>query len=281
VATLYIVATPIGNLEDVSARAVRILREVAVIACEDTRKTGRLLERCGIEHKTRMVAYHEHNEEKAGHKILELLSWNKSVALCSNAGYPGVSDPGYRVIADAIEAGHKIEVIPGASAVEPSLLSSGLPTSSFVFKGFPPRKPGPRRRFLAEDAECAHTLIIYESPYRTAALLAQALEVYGDRRAAVCVELTKMFESVFRGWLSELAAQFAEVEVRGEVTVVIAGNHPKMIRSGPGTGPSAPWPAEWPADDEQGPLPERDDDQGPLPERLERDEEHPGEGQER
>lgn len=249
-ATLYIVATPIGNLEDLSARAARILREAEVIACEDTRKTGRLLERYAIEHKARMVAYHEHNEEKAGHRILELLSWNKSVALCSNAGYPGVSDPGYRVIADAVAAGHKIEVIPGAGAIEPALLSSGLPTSSFVFKGFPPRKAGPRGRFLAEDAQCAHTLIIYESPYRTAALLAQALEVYGDRRAAVCVELTKMFESIYRGWLSELTAQFAETEVRGEVTIVIAGNHPKMIRSRPG----------------EHPLPQRD-------------EEHPGESE--
>jgi len=274
VATLYIVATPIGNLEDISARAVRVLREAAVIACEDTRKTGRLLLRHGIEHKTRMVAYHEHNEEKAGHKILELLSWNKNVALCSNAGYPGISDPGYRVIADAVAAGHRIEVIPGASAVEPALLSSGLPSSSFTFKGFPPRKPGPRRRFLAEDAASAHTLIIYESPYRVAALLAQALEVYGDRRAAVCVELTKMYESIRRGWLSELAAEFAETEVRGEVTVVIAGHHPKMIRLAPGSGPSA----DWTADDEAEPSAERDGEPGLLPER---DEEHPGEGQER
>ncbi len=271
-ATLYIVATPIGNLEDVSARAVRVLREAAVIACEDTRKTGRLLLRHGIEHKARMVAYHEHNEEKAGHKILELLSWNKSVALCSNAGYPGISDPGYRVIADAVAAGHKIEVVPGASAVEPALLSSGLPTSSFVFKGFPPRKAGPRRRFLAEDAACAHTLIIYESPYRVAALLAQALEVYGDRRAAVCVELTKMFESTRRGWLSELAAEFAETEVRGEVTVVIAGNHPKMVRSAPGGSP----PADWSAGNDAGLPPEPDDGSGGLPER---DEQHPGQGE--
>jgi 16S rRNA (cytidine1402-2'-O)-methyltransferase len=276
VATLYIIATPIGNLEDVSARAVRVLREAEVIACEDTRKTGRLLERHAIEHKTRMVAYHEHNEEKAGRKILELLSWNKSVALCSNAGYPGVSDPGYRVIADAVEAGHKIVVIPGPSAVEPALLSSGLPTSSFVFKGFPPRKAGPRRRFLAEDAECAHTLIIYESPYRAAALLAQALEVYGDRRAAVCVELTKMFESVYRGWLSELAAQFADAEIRGEVTIVIAGNHPKMIRSHPAQQPGAFEPDDLLAQcDEDRCLPREDEDR-PL---GQDDEEHPGQGQ--
>ncbi len=275
-ATLYIVATPIGNLEDLSARAVRVLREAEVIACEDTRKTGRLLERHGIEHKARMVAYHEHNEEKAGRKILELLSWNKHVALCSNAGYPGVSDPGYRVIADAVGAGHKIEVIPGASAIEPALLSSGLPTSSFVFKGFPPRKAGPRRKFLAEDAEGAHTLVIYESPYRAATLLAQALEVYGDRRAAVCIELTKMFESIHRGWLSELAAQFADAELRGEVTIVIAGNHPKMIRSRPVAQPGALEPDDFLAQCDEEDRGRSDDEDRSL---RQDDEEHPGEGQ--
>ncbi len=241
-ATLYIVATPIGNLEDISERAVRILRDVGVIACEDTRKTGRLLQRFGIEPKARMVPYHEHNEEKAGRRVLEFLGWGKNVALCSNAGYPGISDPGYRIVGDALQAGHGVEVIPGACAVEPALISSGLPSSSYIFKGFPPRRPGPRRKFIETDAAGPHTLVIYESPYRLAALLVQALEVLGDRRAAVCIELTKLHESVERGWLSELAAAFAEREVRGEVTVVIAGNHPKMIRPVPAEPSASPEP---------------------------------------
>lgn len=230
-ATLYVVATPIGNLEDISYRAVRILGEVAALACEDTRKTRVLLERCQIAPPKQILSYHEHNEERAGRKILELLKCHKDVGLCSNAGYPGISDPGYRIITSAIDQGARIEVIPGAGAVAPALLSSGLPTSSYTFKGFPPRKPGPRHRFLVMEREQPHTLICYESPYRLLNLLEIALEVLGDRRAAVCIELTKKFEAVHRGYLSELIGAFTDAKIRGEVTLVIAGQHAKLIRA--------------------------------------------------
>ena len=228
--TLFLIATPIGNLEDITHRALRVLGEVPVLACEDTRITRRILERYAIARPAKVIAYHEHNEEAAAPGIVKLLDEGRDVALCTDAGYPGMSDPGYRVIARAIEAGHRVEVIPGACAIEPALLASGLPTSTFTFKGFPPRKPGPRRRFLADEREAPHTLVLYESPRRVVRLLEDGLVALGDRRAAVCVELTKKFEAVHRGWLTELAEQLRPLTLRGEVTVVIAGNHPKFTR---------------------------------------------------
>ena len=157
------------------------------------------------------------------------LKEGRSVGICSDAGYPGVSDAGYRLISRAIREGFEVEVIPGAGAVEPALLSSGLPTSSFTFKGFPPRKPGPRRRFLEQEKDLPHTLVFYESPFRVSSLLKDAQEVYGDRQAAVCIELTKKFERIHRGSLSELAALLGEKPLKGEVTVVIAGSNPKFL----------------------------------------------------
>jgi 16S rRNA (cytidine1402-2'-O)-methyltransferase len=229
-ATLFVIATPIGNLEDITHRALRLLGEVPVLACEDTRVTRRILERHAVRRPPRVISHHEHNEEAAAPGIVKLLGQGHDIALCTDAGYPGLSDPGYRVILQAIEAGHRVEVIPGACAIEPALLASGLPGSSFTFKGFPPRRPGPRRRFLEAERDAPHTLVLYESPRRVAALLTDAIVALGDRRAAVCVELTKKFEQIHRGWLSELAAQFASAAIRGEVTVVIAGNHPKFVR---------------------------------------------------
>lgn len=229
-ATLYVIATPIGNLEDISHRAIRVLGEVPVLACEDTRVTRKLLAHYSIPRPASLLAYHEHNEERAAAHILTLLDNGQDVGLCSNAGYPGISDPGYRLISGAVEAGHRVEVIPGPGAVEPALLASGLPAASFTFKGFPPRKPGPRRRFLEAERDAPHTLILYESPHRVAVLLHDALEVLGDRRAAVCIEMTKKFEQIHRGWLAELVTTFAERQVRGEVVVVIAGRHPKFMR---------------------------------------------------
>lgn len=229
-ATLYIIATPIGNLEDLSYRAVRLLGEVDVLACEDTRTTRILLNRYEIPRPGKIVSYRERNEARASRGLLHLLATDRNVALCSDAGYPGISDPGYRIIALALDEGHRVEVIPGAGAVEAALVASGLPSSSFTFKGFPPRKPGPRRRFLQMDGELPHTLLFFESPRRVGAFLAEAVEVLGDRRAAVCIELTKKFEEVHRGWLSELAEQFQDVKIRGEVTLVVAGKHPKFMR---------------------------------------------------
>ena len=229
-ATLYVVATPIGNLEDLTHRALRVLGEVDVLACEDTRMTRRLLDRYEIARPRTMFSYHEHNEESAGARILGLLQEGCAVALCSDGGCPGVSDPGYRIIRDSIAAGHDVDVLPGPTAVTTALLSSGLSTASFVFKGFPPRKSGQRKRFLEEDGESPHTLVIYESPFRIGKLLADAAEVLGDREAAVCIELTKKFERVSRGYLSDLAVEYADRKVKGEVCLVVAGNNPKFRR---------------------------------------------------
>ena len=226
---LYVVATPIGNLEDVTHRALSVLGRADILACEDTRRTRKLLDRYDIK-PPKTVSYHEHNEEKAGRRIIEALAEGKTVALCSDSGLPGISDPGYRIVSEALEQGLEVEVIPGPCAATTALVASGLPTSSYVFKGFPPRKGGPRRRFLQAEQGGPHTLVIFESPHRTAALLADAAEVLGDRLAAVCIELTKKFERVDRGYLTDLAARYKDAEIRGEVTVVIAGNHPKFRR---------------------------------------------------
>jgi 16S rRNA (cytidine1402-2'-O)-methyltransferase len=232
-ATLFIIATPIGNIEDLSHRAIRTLGELGVLACEDTRRTKRLLELQGIEAPRTMVSYHEHNEQRAADKIMELLNQGRDVGLCSDAGMPGISDPGYRIISRAADEGYDLTVIPGANAVEIALVLSGLPTSSYTFKGFPPRKSGQRRRFLEQDRDLPHTLVIYESPFRVGKLLEDAVAVLGDRRAAVCRELTKLHEEVVRGWLSELAERYRHAKVKGEVTVVIAGNNPKFGRMEP------------------------------------------------
>ena len=231
-ATLYLVATPIGNLEDITLRALRVLGEVDALACEDTRFTRRLFVRHQVPSPGIIFSYHEHNEERAGRRILDLLGQGRSVALCTNGGYPSISDPGYRVVAACVERGFPIEVVPGASAVPTALVASGLATSSYTFKGFPPRKAGPRKHFLEVESDLPHTLVLFESPHRVARLLADALEVLGNRRAAVCVELTKKFEEVHRGYLDELADHFRNAKVKGEVTVVIAGNHPKFMKHG-------------------------------------------------
>ena len=228
---LYIVATPIGNLEDISPRALRVFSESDVLVCEDTRKTRKIFSHFDISRPSTVFSYHEHNEEHAGKRILGLLEAEQTVALCSDGGYPGISDPGYRIIRDAIAAGHDIEVIPGPSSVPVALLLSGLPTSSYTFKGFPPRKSGPRKRFLEAERDAPHTLIILESPYRVVKLLLDALEVLGDRQAAVCIELTKKFERSHRGPTSELIRDLEGKTLKGEVTVVIAGNHPKFLKS--------------------------------------------------
>ncbi len=229
--TLYVIATPIGNLEDLTFRAARVLGQIDALACEDTRMTRRIFQRYDLSPPARLIAYHEHNEEQAGRKILELLREGRSVGLATDGGYPGISDPGYCVIRDAYDAGLRVEVLPGPSAVATAVVLSGLATSSYTFKGFPPRKSGPRKRFLETEKDLPHTLVIFESPFRVGRLLDDALEVLGDRLAAVCIELTKKFERVHRGYLSELAATFHDKTVKGEVTVVIAGNHPKFLHT--------------------------------------------------
>jgi 16S rRNA (cytidine1402-2'-O)-methyltransferase len=218
---LYLVGTPIGNMEDITLRALETLRGVDVVASEDTRKTGLLLKRHEI--KKPLISFHEHNEEQAVRRVLGLAAEGKSVALVTDAGMPGISDPGYTLVRAALDAGVPISAIPGPTAFVPALVLSGLPVHAFTFRGFPPRKAGARRRFFAVDADSSHTLIFYESPYRLQAFLADALLVYGDREAAVANDLTKLFERVDRGTLSELTERFKTATIKGEYVVVIAG----------------------------------------------------------
>ena len=227
---LHVVATPIGNLGDLSPRAVEALKGAAAIACEDTRRTWQLLTHFEIPRPAEMFSYRQGNEERVTEKVLALLAAGQEVALCSDGGYPAVSDPGYRLIRACAQGNVPYDVIPGASAVEVALLMSGLPTSSFTFRGFPPRGPGALRNWFAEDADKEHTLICYESPFRVGATLAAALDALGDREAAVCIELTKMHERVSRGYLSDLAKEYDGAKVKGEVALVIAGNNPKFRR---------------------------------------------------
>jgi 16S rRNA (cytidine1402-2'-O)-methyltransferase len=219
--TLYLVATPIGNLGDISLRALETLKAVDIIASEDTRKTGRLLKHFGIQKP--QLSFHEYNEEQAGNRIVSLLQGGRSVALVSNAGTPGISDPGFSIVRQAIAHDLPVTMIPGASAFVMAVVLSGLPTHSFVFRGFTPRKRSERRRFYGLDKDLPYTLIYYESPYRLLASLEDALTIFGDRRAALANELTKMFERVIRGTLSELIATLKDVTPKGEYVLVIAG----------------------------------------------------------
>jgi len=217
---LYLVATPIGNLSDITLRALQTLRLVDYVASEDTRKTGILLKHFDI--KKPQISFHEHNKAQAARKIVALLNKGKSVALVTNAGTPGISDPGFTLVRSAIEAGVEVTLIPGATAFVMALVLSGLPTHSFTFRGFPPRTSSKRRRFLAGDKESPYTLVFYESPHRLHSFLKDALDVLGDRRAVLAKELTKVFESIRRGRLSELLAQL-EKQPKGEYVVIISG----------------------------------------------------------
>lgn len=216
---LYLIATPIGNLSDITLRALETLRQVDYVASEDTRKTGRLLKHFEI--KKPQISFHEHNEQQAGARIMRLLEEGRDVALVSDAGTPGIADPGYTLVRQAVEHNLSYTMIPGPSALVMAVVLSGLPAHSFTFRGFPPRKGGKRRRFLEVDQDSPHTLVYYESPYRLKAFLADALDILGDRPAAVANELTKLYESVSHGTLSELLAGLADEEPRGEYVVVI------------------------------------------------------------
>jgi 16S rRNA (cytidine1402-2'-O)-methyltransferase len=219
---LYLVATPIGNLGDISQRALDTLRTVDLIASEDTRHTGQLLKRFEIE--TPQMSFHEHNERGATEKIIAMVREGRDVAVVSDAGTPGISDPGFVLVRRAIEENLELTMIPGPSAFVMALVLSGLPSHGFTFRGFPPRKQGARKRFLEMDAASPHTLIFYESPYRIAALIEDAQAVYGDRRAAFANDLTKMFERVDRGRLSELLPLVKDKNLKGEYVLVIEGD---------------------------------------------------------
>ncbi len=224
---LYVVATPIGNLEDISLRALRVLREVRLIAAEDTRKTKRLLNAYDIQ--TPMTSYHEHNKKTTLDYILNYLK-EGDVALVSEAGMPGVSDPGYELIGAATRTGIPVVPVPGPSAVITALVVSGLPTDRFLYLGFLPRRAGARKQALKSVAQEPGTLLILEAPHRLQPTLKDLQLVLGDRQIAVCRELTKLHEEVFRGTISQAIARFAEP--RGEFTLVIEGKSEEKRKSG-------------------------------------------------
>ena len=216
---LYLVATPIGNLADISQRALETLQTVDLIACEDTRHTGKLLNHFGI--KKRLVSYHEHNENTRTEEFAELLMEGKSIAVVSDAGTPGVCDPALRVVQKAHEIGTKVVSIPGAVAFVNALVVSGLPTDSIFFGGFLPSKKNDRRRRLSEVAAIPATLIFYETPHRLAKSLIDCLEVLGNRKIAVVREITKLHEEIVLGNLEQLAERFSLSDVKGEIVLVI------------------------------------------------------------
>jgi 16S rRNA (cytidine1402-2'-O)-methyltransferase len=219
--TLYLVATPIGNLGDITLRAREVLNDVDWVASEDTRKTGAMLKHFQISKP--QVAFHAFNEATATKRIIGLLLAGQSVALVTSAGTPGISDPGYSLVRAALEADLPLTMAPGPTALVMALVLSGLPAHSFTFRGFTPHKAGTRRHFYEADRDQPYTLIYYESPYRLLDSLADALVVFGDRRAAVANDLTKLYERVYRGTLAELIPLLASEPVRGEYVLVIAG----------------------------------------------------------
>lgn len=220
--TLYIVATPLGNLEDITLRAIRVLNEASVIACEDTRRTVKLLNRYEI--RTPMFIYHDYNKLRAGVVLMRRLKEGESVALVSDAGTPAISDPGYELVREAIAADVPVEVVPGPSALVSALVVSGLPTDHFTFEGFLPNRKEKRKKALQSLEGETRTMIFYESPQRVGAFLAEAAEIFGERKACLVRELTKVHEEILRGTLPELAAEIVRRgSVLGEITLVVAG----------------------------------------------------------
>ena len=217
---LFLVATPIGNLEDTSARAIRTLKEVHLIAAEDTRHTGKLLHHFEI--KTPTTSYYDHNKGQKLFAVLNALETG-DVALVSDAGTPGLNDPGYLLVSAALEAGHNVSVIPGPSAPVAALVVSGLPTDKFLYLGYLPRKSGERKKTVGEVSQLPYTLIYFETPHRMSDSLDDLEAVLGDRRIAVAGELTKLYEEVFRGKISEARQHFSDHPARGEFTLVIEG----------------------------------------------------------
>ncbi|MSN26375.1 MAG: 16S rRNA (cytidine(1402)-2'-O)-methyltransferase [Geobacter sp.] len=218
-ATLYIIATPIGNLEDMTYRAVRILGEVDLVAAEDTRHSLKLLTHFGISKS--MTSYFDHNQQFKGERILNMLRQGKSVALISDAGTPCISDPGYQLVRDAVAEGIPVIPVPGACAAVAALSASGLPSDNFTFAGFPPSRQGKRRSFLKEMAKLPGTLVLYEAPHRLEETLRDMLEVLGERHVVVARELTKIYEELIRGSVSQVLETVSQGKVRGEIVILI------------------------------------------------------------
>jgi 16S rRNA (cytidine1402-2'-O)-methyltransferase len=217
--TLYLVATPIGNLADITHRAIDVLSNVELIACEDTRHTRKLLQHYGISTKT--ISYHEHNEQERARQLVELLREGKDVAVVSDAGTPSINDPGFRLVRAAIENGLAVVPVPGPSALISALIAAGLPTDEFFFGGFLPARSNARRSRLNELRSVPGTLIFYEAPHRLAGTLKDAYEILGEREAVVARELTKLHEEIKRGRLSELAEHYSTEDARGEIVLLI------------------------------------------------------------
>lgn len=218
---LHLVPTPIGNLEDITLRALRILGEVDVVACEDTRTTSRLLQHFDIQTPT--ISYHDHNETARAPQLVARMSAGAHVALVTDAGSPGVSDPGFYLVRECLRAGIAVEALPGATAIIPALTVSGLPAERFVFEGFLPHKKGRRSR-ISELATEPRTIVLYESPHRLVKALGQLAEAFGaERSCAVSREISKKFEETVRGTLAEVQSHFADTKVRGEIVIVVAG----------------------------------------------------------
>lgn len=230
--TLYLVATPIGNLQDITLRALETLRAVDLIACEDTRHTLKLLNHFRI--SNRLISYHEHNEMERAEELAERLVSGQAIAVVSDAGTPGICDPAFRIVQRAIEVGAQVVSIPGAVAFVSAAVSAGIATDSIFFDGFLPPKKGDRRRRLEELRDIPATLLLYEAPHRLAKALTDCLEVLGDRNAAVARELTKLHEEVARGTLSQLLARYGGETVRGELVLVIERGRPDAAGSAPG-----------------------------------------------
>ncbi len=220
--TLYLVATPIGNLEDITLRALRVLKECDVVAAEDTRRTGQLLKHFGIAKP--LLSYFQFNEAKRSEEIIERLRRGERVAVVTDAGSPGISDPGERVVKAALAAGFRVEPVPGACALVAALTASGLATDEFHFIGFLPHKSGQRRKKLEELKSVAGTLVLYESPYRVEKLLAELMEICPEREIVLARELTKKFEEFLRGAPAELLAEFQRRSRKGEFVVLIGPN---------------------------------------------------------
>ena len=218
---LYIVPTPVGNLEDMTLRAIRVLKEVGVVLAEDTRTSGVLLKHFDIQN--RLLSHHKFNEHGTSATVVERLKAGENVALISDAGTPGISDPGFYLVREAVAAGIKVQTLPGATACIPALVSSGLPCDRFCFEGFLPQKKG-RQSHLEALRDEPRTMVFYESPYRLVKLLQQLADVMGpERQACVCREISKIHEESRRGTLAELIAHFTQTPPKGEIVVVVAG----------------------------------------------------------
>ncbi|MFQ6008963.1 MAG: 16S rRNA (cytidine(1402)-2'-O)-methyltransferase [Candidatus Zixiibacteriota bacterium] len=223
---LYLVPTPIGNLGDITQRAVEVLQQVDLVACEDTRRSGRLLKHLGLSKK--LISYYDFNEASRAQQLLTKIKQGMSIAVITDAGSPGISDPAYRIVQAAIAGDVDIVPLPGATAIIPALSASGLPTDRFFFEGFLPHKPTTRRKHLEKLIEFEHTLVFYESPHRVEKTLYDMLKVLGNRQACLAREISKLYEQFIRGSISDILTEIASKPPKGEIVLIIEGKRTKV-----------------------------------------------------